>query len=153
MGRTEFRLRLLQPEAHVHLVVHRCGDRHVLGGLCLVTDAMEQLAEAGVAVGLERAHAQLLGRHERLTIVGRGALDLGGIAMHGDITEEPLDIGEASALSSLLREVPRAQGHLGSLVQPANQEIPLTGPHVHTCHIVKRPRFREILRRTLIQQG
>ena len=42
-GRTEFRLRLLQPEAHVHLAVHRCGDRQVLGGLFPIAGAIVSL--------------------------------------------------------------------------------------------------------------
>ena len=103
-------------------------------------------------MGLQRTHAQLLGCHERLTIVDLGALDLGGILMHGDLAKEPQGLGEASALSSLLREVPRAQGHLGCLVQPAGHEIRLTGSQVHTRHRI-HPRFRELPRRTLIQQG
>ena len=72
--------------------------------------------------------------------------------MQGDVAEEPVGLGEASALSPLLRKVPGAQGHLGRLVQPAGHEIRLTGPQVNTRHRIY-PRFREILRRTVIQQG
>ena len=43
--------------------------------------------------------------------MGLGALDLGGIAIHRDLAKEPQDLSEASALSPLLREVPRASGH------------------------------------------
>ena len=62
--RNEFRLRFLQQETHVHLAVHRCGDRQVLGGLCPVTAALEQLAEAEVAVGGQRAHLEFVGPGE-----------------------------------------------------------------------------------------
>jgi len=66
------RLRLLEPEAHVHLAVHRCRDRQVLGSRCPVTGAVEQLAEAEVAVGGQRAHPELVGPGEGLGVVPLG---------------------------------------------------------------------------------
>ena len=71
-GRTESRLRLFQPEAHVHLAIHRCGDRQVLGSLCPVTGAVEQLAQVEVAVGGQRAHLELIGPGEGLGVVPLG---------------------------------------------------------------------------------
>src|SRR6266496_2594939 len=50
-------LRLLQPEAHVHLAVHRRRGGKVLASLVLLARATVELAEAEVAVGDERAHA------------------------------------------------------------------------------------------------
>src|SRR6516162_11947471 len=79
-GPTEFRFRLLQPEAHIHVAVHRRRRHEMLVCLRLLPGAPIELPEAEVAVGLERAYAQFLGRHERLTIVCLGALDLGGIS-------------------------------------------------------------------------
>ena len=40
-----------------------------------------QRAEAKVAVGLERAHAEFVGQGEGLTVVGFSRLDLWGLAM------------------------------------------------------------------------
>ena len=53
-GRTEFRLRLLQPEAHVHLAVERHGGRQVLLSFGVVASAAVEPAEAQVAVGATR---------------------------------------------------------------------------------------------------
>src|SRR6516162_175205 len=100
MGWTEFRLRLLQPEAHVHLAVHRRRRREMLLCLRLLPGAPVELPEAEVAVGLERAHTHLLGRRERLTIVGLGTLGLGRIAIHHDLAKKSEGLGEASVLSS-----------------------------------------------------
>lgn len=44
------RLRLLQPEPHVHLAVHRRGGREVQSGLLLLARASVELAETKVAV-------------------------------------------------------------------------------------------------------
>ena len=53
MGRSPRRLRLLQPEAHVHLAVHRRRGRQVLLGLRWVAGSAVECAEAEVAVGDE----------------------------------------------------------------------------------------------------
>ena len=45
--------------------------------------------EAEVAVGLERAHAQFLGQGEGLAVVGLGWLDVWGLALRGNLAEEP----------------------------------------------------------------
>ena len=47
-----------------------------------------QSAEAAVAVGLERAHAQLLGQGEGLAVVGFGQLGLWGLALHRNVAKE-----------------------------------------------------------------
>src|SRR5881396_2020739 len=60
--------RLLQPEPHVHLAVHRrCGGQ-VLLGLFLLARSPEQLAEAEVAVGGEGAHAEVGGECQGLAV-------------------------------------------------------------------------------------
>jgi hypothetical protein len=61
-------LRLLQPEPHVHLAVHRRGGGEVLVGLLALARAPVQLAEAEVAVGDEGAHAEFVRDAERLAI-------------------------------------------------------------------------------------
>src|SRR2546422_10622603 len=54
---SHLRLRLLQPEPHVHLAVHRRRGGEVLLRLLTLAGAPVELAKAEVAVGDERAHA------------------------------------------------------------------------------------------------
>ncbi len=69
MGRpNRRRLRLFQPEPHVHLPVHGFRDRQVLLGLRAVAGASVELAEAETAVGDERAHAELVGQGHSLEV-------------------------------------------------------------------------------------
>ena len=46
-----------------------------------LTSRRVERAQAVVAVGLERAHAQLLGQGETLLVVGFGRRDLGGLGV------------------------------------------------------------------------
>ena len=69
-----------QPERHVHGPVQLDGGGQLGAGLLPLAGRGIQRAEAAVAVGLERAHAQLLGQGEGLAVVGFGRLDLRGIA-------------------------------------------------------------------------
>jgi hypothetical protein len=77
------RLRLLQPETHAHLAVHRGGGgRQVLLGLRAVPGAPVQFAKAEVGVGDEGAHAEVGGKRQRVAIVldgpGHLRVDRGG---------------------------------------------------------------------------
>ena len=56
-----------------------------------------QGAETQVAVGLERAHAELLGQGEGLPVVGFGLFDFRGIAMCRNVAEEAQGIGLVAA--------------------------------------------------------
>jgi hypothetical protein len=88
MGRPQRRLRLLQPETHAHLAVHRDRGRQVLVALRAIADAVVERAEAEVAVGHERAHAELGGEGEGLTVVGFGGAGVERITLGGDLAEE-----------------------------------------------------------------
>ena len=88
MGRPQCRFRLLQPEGHAHLTVHRGRGRQVLLGLCAIMGAPVELAETEVAVGGERAHAEVGGQRVRVTVVGFCLRDTGRIAVRGDLAEE-----------------------------------------------------------------
>src|SRR6266852_4852212 len=79
------RLRLLQPELHVHLAVHRCRSGEVFHGLLLLTGYSIELAEAEVAVGDERTHAARLGEGQRLSVVGLAALGIEVVGMGRDV--------------------------------------------------------------------
>ncbi len=54
-------LRLLEPEAHIHVVIHCDPGRKVLLGLGPIAATPVELAEPDVAARDERAHTQLLG--------------------------------------------------------------------------------------------
>src|SRR4051794_39928004 len=75
----QLRLGLRQPLRHPDLPEHR--DRRRQLGVCFIDTprAAVQLAEAEAAVGLERAHPQLLGEGERLAVSGRGLVGVGGL--------------------------------------------------------------------------
>src|SRR5262245_52636120 len=83
------RLRLLQPEGHAHLAVHRSGGCQVLLRLGCVAGAAKELAEAEVAVGGEWAHGELLGKGQRLTVAALGPRERWRVMARGDLAEEP----------------------------------------------------------------
>ena len=97
------RLGLLQPEAHAHVAVHRRRGGEVLAGLLALARAPVELAEAEVAVGDERAHLELLGERERVTVVAVSVLRR--IAAGGDLAEEAEGPRLVGALTA-----PRGQG-------------------------------------------
>jgi hypothetical protein len=81
-------LRLLQPEPHVHLAVHRRGGGEVLLGRLMVAGPPVELAEAEVAVGEKRAHPELVGQCGGLAVSRLGLIGMGWIATRGDLTKE-----------------------------------------------------------------
>src|SRR5262245_19263431 len=78
---TQFGFRLLQPEPHVHLAVHRCRDVEVLLCLVALTGLPIEPAEAEVAVRDERAHAARLGEGQCLPVVSLSALGIEVVTM------------------------------------------------------------------------
>jgi len=72
MGRPQRRLRLLQPEPHIHLAVHGRGVSQVLVRLHPIACATVEFAEAEVAAGRERAHLELAGPDQCSSVVCRG---------------------------------------------------------------------------------
>ena len=50
-----------------------------------------------MAVGLERAHAEFLGQGQGVLVVGFGLGNIRGVALCGDLAEEPQRIGLVSA--------------------------------------------------------
>ena len=75
------RLRLGQPEGHVHGAIQVDGGGQLGAGLLPLACLGIQRAKAPVAVGLERAHAEFVSQGEGLPVVGFGWCDLWGIAM------------------------------------------------------------------------
>jgi hypothetical protein len=74
----QHRLCLGQPERHVHGAVDADGSHKFSPGLLSPAYPGIQCAEVSVAVGLERAHAEILGQGEGLLVVGFGLLGSGG---------------------------------------------------------------------------
>jgi hypothetical protein len=90
----------------------------VLLGLCAVAGAPVQLAEAEVAVGDERAHAELRRESETLLEVGFCGLDLGRIAMGGDLARNPQGVGLDPPLFPVTRQRQGAVGQGGGVSEP-----------------------------------
>jgi hypothetical protein len=89
--------------------------------LTLISHGIQQ-AHAPVAVRLEGAHAEFLGQGKSLAIVGLGLLDLGGLVVHGDLTEQVQGMGLVATLLVLLSEVEACCAYLSaSSVRPVNR--------------------------------
>src|SRR5437016_1113743 len=84
-GSIHLRLRLLQPEPHVHLAVHRGCGGEVLLRLLALTRAPVELAEAGMTVGHERAHLELGCQGHCGAVVRRGGRHVEASTMRGDV--------------------------------------------------------------------
>src|SRR5882724_5732947 len=82
-------LRLLQPESHVHLAVHRRSGRKVFAGFLMGAHTSIELAEAEVAVGNHRAHVNFLGDGHGLPVRGFGLVGMRWVAMRSDLAESP----------------------------------------------------------------
>src|SRR5262245_4561205 len=83
------RLRLWQPEGHVHGAVQMHSHVQVRMRKLHPSSLAIQGAEAPVAMGLKRAHAERLGQGEGLAVVGCSGLDLWGIVTRMALAEEP----------------------------------------------------------------
>ena len=84
-----------------------------------------QRAEAKVAVGLQRAHAEFLGQGEGLAVVGFGLFDLWGLAPRRNVTEEAQGIRLVAAFLVLTGERQRPLGEGVRLLQTAGQHLRL----------------------------
>ena len=100
----ESSLRLLLPEVHAHLPIHRRRGRQMLARLSEVAGPASQPSEAEVAVGDEGAHAKLLGEGEGFLVVLLGDLWLGGIAVRVDLAEKSESPRLVAALLSVAGE-------------------------------------------------
>jgi DNA-binding NtrC family response regulator len=113
-----------EPEAHVHLAVHRCGGAEVLMGLLLLAGAPVELAEAEVAVGDEGAHAARLGERERLAVVSLAALGIKPVGMGRDVAEQMERMGREPRMS--LRGFEGTVAQAPRLVEAAEQHTGTT---------------------------
>jgi hypothetical protein len=90
-----------------------------------LADAPVELAETKVAVGGERAHAELVGPGEGLAVMSLRRLQIGRVGVGGDLAEEAQDPGLVATLLLLVREVEGAPGDRERVVPAAGQEMRL----------------------------
>src|SRR5215831_4782398 len=101
------RFRLVQVEPHIHLAVHRRRDGEVFLCLVALTGLPIEPAEAEVAVGDGRPHAQLGPEIRRLPeIVGR-EVRIAGCGQQRDLAEDPERPRFLAPLRTALRQVER----------------------------------------------
>ena len=121
----QHRLGLGQPEGHLHRPVQRRWRGQRGAGLLRLAGLGIQCAKAPAAVRLERAHAEFFGQGEGLLVVGLGRLDLWGIAVRGDLAEEPQGLGLVSPFFVLAGELEGTLGKLACVLHAAGQQIGL----------------------------
>ena len=85
-----------------------------------------QRAQAEVAVGHERTHAEFLRQGEGLPVVMCGRLDLRGVLMGGDLPEESQGPCLVSPLLMVTGEDEGTPSELDRLLHAAGQQIGLT---------------------------
>src|SRR5262245_5602270 len=127
------RLRLLQPEPHVHLAVHRRCSGEVLTRLLALVGARAQLPEAEGAVGDERAHAARLGEGQRLAVVGLAALGIEAVGVGRDVTDQVEHVGRGSGLNR--RELKRTLAQPLRVVETAEHQRGSTQPPIEPSEI------------------
>src|SRR3989442_13943252 len=111
---------MLEPEAHIHLAIHRRPGGEVLARLLVLARAPVELAEPEVAVGDERAHAELAGERQRLAVVVFSVL---GIAGRCDVTGKVKSVGLASPSPQPAGERQGLSGVAGGLIDPPGREV------------------------------
>src|SRR5438552_14378919 len=105
---------------HLHLTVHRRRRAEMLMRLLALARAPGELAEAEVAVGDERAHAELAGERQRLAVVAFSVL---GAACRRDVTGEAEGVGLACPSPQPAGERQGGSGVAGGLVDPPAREL------------------------------
>src|SRR5215831_18833591 len=144
--RLHLSLSLLQPVRHAHLAVHRRGSGEVLAGLLTLSRAPVEFAEAEVAVGDERSHAELGGERHSLLEMRSSRVGVSGIAAFLGLAEgaETLRLvaplaASAGVLKPALGDGPRLtwlasqQQRLAVQAEVAGSPIPVTGLRLHRC--------------------
>src|SRR5215831_2954397 len=88
-GLGALRFHLSEPEAHVHLAVHRPCGGEVLPGRVALAPMLLELSQTEVAVSFEGAHAELHRQGQRPEIVVFGRVEVGRIAACVDLAQHP----------------------------------------------------------------
>ena len=100
---------------------------------CLLASCGIQRAEAAVAVGLQRAHTNLLGQGKALAVMGGGLVDIRGLATHGDVAEETAGMRLVAASCVGVGEIEEAFGERARLVYAADEKQRLAQLGEHEC--------------------
>ena len=104
-----------------------------------------------MAVGLERAHPELVGQSEGLLIVGVGCCACQGVLMCVDLPVEPQSVGLVSPRLEGTGERQGTRGEVSRLVYAASQQIRLAQIGNPT-RMARRYPPGGILRHRLLQQ-
>jgi hypothetical protein len=110
--------------------------------MLLLADRGIQSAEAPVAVGLERAHAEFVGQGEGLEVVGLGLLSIGGISVGIDNAKLVQRVRLVSACLLLPSQVKRLAGVPPGLLAASRQPTDLTEPGDEGARPCRAPRRR-----------
>src|SRR5206468_12598928 len=127
MARPQFRLRLLQPKAHIHLTVHGGGGGQGLLRPCAVADTAVELAEAEVAVRDEGPQAEFVGQGHSLA-VAFDRLNVERLLTRRDFCESPECPGLVATLVVLSGEIKSMPREGGCVSHPTCQETCLAEP-------------------------
>src|SRR5215470_11112006 len=111
-------LRLLQPEPHAHLAVHRGRGGEVLPRLLAVARPPVEFAEAEVAVGSEGPHLQLFRQRQGAPVVLCTLLGIELLGMRGDVAEQMERLCLTRAIPPLQRQLAEPP----SLCLPTDQQ-------------------------------
>ena len=118
-------LRLLHPEPHIHLAVHRHGSREVLLRLLPLVQSLVELAQADVVVSDERAHAPFVGEGYSLPVGGFSLCGVHGIAALQDPARQ----------TSTVRLSIRREAFRGLVSRTADFELDVVGSRNTTIQI------------------
>src|SRR5215470_6129224 len=111
-GLAALRLHLPEPEAHVHLAVHRpCGGEML---------ALLEPSQTAVTVSREGAHAEVIRQGERPEVVGFGRVSVGRIPACVDLTQYPQSACLERPLAPRPRQLERSRGGSPRLVEPVS---------------------------------
>ena len=120
--------RLLEPEIHVHLAVHRRRGGQILPGELWLTDAASELPQAEVAVGDDGPHAVQLGECQRLPVVGGAAFGIEPVGMGCDVAEQMQRMGRKAGLAAERIQPPGRPGAtLRRAGRAADRRVPPRG--------------------------
>jgi hypothetical protein len=122
------RLRLLQPEAHVHLAVHLRRGGELLAALLILACSSVELPEAEVAMGGEGAHPELLGERERVAVVVFGLVGVQRVALGGDLAKEAKGICLMSSFLMAAGEIMGMEGEPEGVLDSPRPQVSLALP-------------------------
>ena len=119
---------LLQPVRHPHRAVQRRGRREVGVRGARVACLAAKPGEAGVAMGDERLHADLLGEGQRGPVVRAGARDVRGPGARRDLAEQVPSHRLRTPRMLLAGDLEGARRDVVRLGRASGQEVRLAAP-------------------------